>query len=169
MEETVYVKKINDVKKNKKLLEEKLDVKLSIVKNNVTVKGDTVDEFDAVKVFEAINFGFSVRRALLLKNEDYVFRVVHIKDHTKRNLADVKARLIGKKGKTRRVFSETSGCEILITDTEVGVIGEALDVESVETAVINLIRGSKQTNMYKFLEKHNKTKKENTPFGDLPG
>lgn len=167
MEETVYVKKILEVKKNKKELEEKLNVKLTINKNQVSIKGETLDEYDAHKVLEAIQFGFSAKRALLLKNEDYDLKIIKIKEHTKRNLADVKSRLIGKKGKTRRVFAETSSCEILITDTEVGIIGDVLDVENAETAVINLIKGSKQTNMYKFLEKQNQRKKESTPFEEL--
>lgn len=166
--ETFYVKKISGVFKNRRELEEKLNVKLKIVKNNVTIEGETLCEFDASKVFEAIKFGFSVKRALFLKNEDYVFRIVHIKSHTKRNLADVMSRLIGRKGKTRRVFAETSGCEIMITDAEVGIIGDAMDVENAETAVVSLIRGSKQTNMYKFLEKRNKIKKESTSFEDSP-
>ncbi|MFH1802707.1 MAG: hypothetical protein ABH864_04655 [archaeon] len=166
--ETVYVKKISNVLKSRKELEEKLGVKIKVVKSDVTFSGETLKEYDALQVFEAIKFGFSVKKALLLKNEDYVFRIVHIKEHTKRNLADVKSRLIGKKGKTRRVFAATSGCEILITDAEVGIIGDVMDVENAEIAVINLIKGSKQTNMYKFLEKQNKIKKESTSFEDLP-
>lgn len=168
MEETFYIKKIQEIKKNKKELEEKLNVKISTNKNQVTIKGETLDEFDARRVLEAIQLGFSAKKALLLKNENYDLKIINIKDHTRRNLSDVKARLIGKKGKTKRVFSETSGCEIIITDTQVGIIGDVLDVKDASTAVINLIRGSKQTNMYRFLEKQNKRKKEDTSFEDLP-
>jgi ribosomal RNA assembly protein len=165
--ETFYIKKIQDVKKNLSDLEEKLNVKITIQKNQIMIKGPTLEEFDASRVFEAIAFGFSVKKAIVLKNEEYLFRTVKIKDHTKRNLSDIKSRLIGKKGKTKRVFADTSGCEILISESEVGIIGLAEDVQNVETAIINLIRGSKQTNMYRYLEKQNQLKKENTPFIDL--
>ncbi|MBU0907463.1 MAG: hypothetical protein KKD18_02390 [Nanoarchaeota archaeon] len=165
--ENFYIKRIQDVKKNLKELKEKLNVKVTIQKNQLTIEGGTIEEFDASRVFEAIAFGFSVKKALPLKDEDYQFRTVHIKDHTRRNLADIKSRLIGKKGKTRRVFADTSGCEILITETEVGIIGLVEDVENAETAIIHLIKGSKQTNMYRFLEKQNAIKKENTSFPDL--
>ena len=158
--ENVYIKKIQDVRKNLKELGEKLKVKINLSKNQVTFKGDTLNEFDASRVFEAIAFGFSVKKALLLKNDDYVFRIVKIKGHTRRNLVDIKARLIGKKGKTKRVFSDTSGCELMISEAEVGIIGSSEDVQNVETAVITLIKGSKQTNMYRFLEKKNKIKKK---------
>lgn len=165
--EIFYIKKIQDVKKNLRELEKKLDVKIKISKNQITLEGQTVNEFDASHVFEAIAFGFSVKKAILLKNEEYQFRTIRIKEHTKRNLAEIKSRLIGKNGKTRRIFADTSGCELLISESEVGIIGPTEDVQNVETAIINLIKGSKQTNMYRFLEKQNQLKKENTSFADL--
>jgi ribosomal RNA assembly protein len=165
--ETFYIKKIQEVKKNLKELQDKLNIKIAILKNQVTIKGKAIDEYGASHVFEAIAFGFSAKKALLLTNEDYFFRIVKIKDHTKRNLADIKSRLIGKKGKTRRVFADTSGCDIIISESEVGIIGLSEDVQHVETAIISLIKGSKETNMYRYLEKQNKLKKENTSFIDL--
>lgn len=165
--ETFYIKKIIEVKKNLKELKEKLKVNISLNKNLVTIEGETLDEFDAAKVFEALAFGFSVKKALVLKNEEYLFATVKIKEHTKRNLAEIKSRLIGKKGKTRRVFADTANCEIIISDSQVGIIGLAEDVATTQTAVISLIKGSKQTNMYRFLEKQNQIKKENTSFVDL--
>lgn len=161
--EIFYIKKIQEVKKNLKELKEKLKIKIEISKNNATIEGNTIDEFDASRVFKAIAFGFSIKKALVLKNEDYLFRIIKIKDHTRRNLTDIKSRLIGKKGKTKRVLSDTSGCEIIVSEAEVGIIGFTEDVQNVETAIINLIGGSKQTNMYRFLEKQNKIKKK-TPL-----
>src|SRR3989338_8813246 len=112
--ETVYLKKIGEVKKLKFQLEKKLDVKLKIVKGRVDIVGTAVDEYDAVRVFDAIGFGFSVRKALKLKEDDTIFKLVHIKEYTKRNLRDVKARLIGTHGKTKKTISEISGCEVII-------------------------------------------------------
>lgn len=161
--ETFYVRKIKDIIQNKEEIEKKLETKLQISGNNITIDTTAIKEFEAESVFEAINFGFSIRKALLLAKEDYAFRKIKIKDHTKRNLAAIKSRLIGKKGKTKRVFSDISNCEILIKESEVGIIGDIIDVEGTETAIISLIKGSKQSNMYRFLEKQNKRKKE-TPL-----
>jgi ribosomal RNA assembly protein len=166
--ETFYVRKIAETKKLKKELEAKLNVRLEIKGNYIVVDGSSLDEYDASRIFGAIGFGFSVRKALLLKGDEMIFKIVHIKSHTKRNLKDVLSRIIGKKGKTKRTISEISGCEILIKDGEVGIIGDVESVEDTETAIINLIKGSKQSNTYRYLEKRNKIKKESTSFDDLP-
>lgn len=154
--ETIFVGKINEVKKSKLELEKKLNVKITIVGNKINLVGDAVGEFEAIKVFDAIQFGFPAKKALLLNQEDFVFRKIHIRDYTKRNLRDIQARLIGTRGKTKRTISEITGCEILIKEGEVGIIGYFEDVENTSTALINLIKGSKQSNMYKYLEKMNK-------------
>ena len=156
--ETIYLKRVGEVRRNKEELEKQLNIKIKVSGNNVVIEGKSLDEYDAQCVFDAINFGFSVKKALLLKGEDMVFKVVHIKSFTKRNLRDIKSRLIGKRGKTRRTISEISGCDVLIKEGEVGIIGDVESVEDTETAIINLIKGSKQSNMYRYLEKRNKTK-----------
>ncbi|MCA9485726.1 MAG: hypothetical protein KC506_02695 [Nanoarchaeota archaeon] len=158
--ETFYVRRIREVGKNKKLLEEKLSVEIKTFQGKVMIEGNAEDEYDAEQVFLALDFGFSVQKALLLKQEDYIFRVVHIKEHTKRNLKDVLSRVIGTKGKTKRVISRLTDCEVMIKDGEVGVIGYSEDVEDTVLAMVNIIKGSKQTNMYKFLEKRNRKKKD---------
>ncbi len=89
------------------------------------------------------------------------FKIIHIRDHTKRGLKTVKSRLIGKNGRTRRTLAEISGCEIVIGDGDVGIIGDVESIGYAETAIIQLIKGSKQSNMYYFLEKMNKIKKKN--------
>jgi len=122
--EVIFLSKISEVRKNKGRLEGELGVKLKIVGKKIEIDGESVAEYDALQFFEAVNFGFSIRKALLLKNEDYVFKKIHIKEYTKRSLKAVRARLIGTKGKTRKAMSEISGCEILIKESEVGVVGE---------------------------------------------
>ncbi len=158
--EEVFVRKIEDIKKNKAEIERKLNVKITIVGNRVSYEGDSLDEYEASLVFEAISFGFSIKVALNLKIEDNTFKVIHIKEHTRRKLKDVKSRLIGTEGKTRRIISDISNCFVLINESDVGIIGYVEDVENACTAVINLIRGSKQANMYQYLERMNRTKKE---------
>lgn len=152
--------KINEIVKMKLELEQKLNVKLDIAGHFVNYSGSAFDEYEAGRVFEAIGFGFSVKKALLLKLEDMEFKVIHVKKYTKRNLRVVLSRVIGLQGKTRRILEDISGCEILITDSDVGVIGYAEVVEDVVNAVISLIRGTKQANIYRYLERMNRVKKE---------
>jgi len=158
--ETFRVRRIREVGKNIKELEEKLKVSIKTFQGKVIIEGSAQDEYDAEKIFEALDFGFSIKRALLLKQEDFVFRRIHIGEHTKRNLKDVQARLIGTKGKTRRVISNLTECEMIIKEGEIGLIGQVEDVDSAEIALISIIKGSKQANMYKFLEKRNQKRKD---------
>jgi len=162
--EFIFLSRTRDVRKNLKKLERELGIKIKIVGKRVEFDGKPVSEFEARSVFEAVDFGFSVRKALLLKLEDFIFKVVHIKSHTKRSLKSVRARLIGTKGKTRKAMSEISGCEILIKEGEVGIIGEGEHAEDVEKAVIHLIEGAKQGNMYMFLERMNRERKSEIEF-----
>jgi len=158
--EEIYVSRISEVRGNKERLEKELDVKIYINGRKVVVDGESINEYEAELVLSAINFGFKVKYALMLKDEEVAFQTVHIKSHTRRNLKDVRARLIGIKGKTKRTMEEISGCKIIINDNEVGIIGYVDDVENVVTAVTNLIKGSKQSNMYAYLERMNRRKKE---------
>lgn len=165
--DTIYVKKGQNVKKAKAELERSLNIKLTLEGNMITFEGAAVDEYVARQVLEAMAFGFSASKALLLKDEEMAFRIVHIKDHTKRNLEAIRSRVIGTRGKTRRTISDITGCDVLITDTDIGIIGHVEDAEDTERAFIQIIRGMKQSNAYQYLEKRNKEKKETTSFDDL--
>ena len=158
--EEFFIKNIQDVLNNKEKLEKKLNVKLKIYGKKVSFEGDSLNEFESSLVFEAISFGFSVRIALFLIDEENSFKVVHIKEHTRRKLKDIVARLAGTEGKTKRTLADIADCHIVITDSEVGIIGQVEDVINTETAIINLIKGSKQGNMYRYLERMNRAKKE---------
>lgn len=152
---------MKEFRKYQSELESKLHVKISLSPGQIQFEGESYDEYAASLVFDAVDFGFNVKKALQLCDEETIFRRIHIKDHTRRkNLADVRARLIGSHGKTRRVIETVSNCDVIIHDTEVGILGNVNDVDGAETAVISLIKGTKQTNVYRYLEKRNAQRKE---------
>jgi len=158
MEEIVFneYKQVNEVKKSKEFLEEKLGVRITITGPKIVFEGPPMKEYESSLVFEAIAHGFSAKKAVQLKSHEYVFRRLIIKDFTRRkNLKDVKSRIIGTEGKTRRTLENLSDCDILITESAVGIIANADNIDEATTAVQNLIRGSKQANVYKYLEKRN--------------
>lgn len=158
--ETIYLKKIKELEKTKSELERKLKVKVMIDGKKVTIEGDAIDEYTASLVLEAIKFGFTVKIALTLVDSNIIFRTINIKNHTRRKkLEDIKARIIGTEGKTKRAIENIANCEIILQDNTVGIIASADDIESVMTAIINLIRGSKQANVYRYLEEMNRYKK----------
>ncbi len=158
--ETILFNNIKEIKKEKKLLERKLHVKITIYKKKVTIDGEPMNEYEASLVLDAINFGFDARTALLLWEEDFMFRRLNIKDFTRRkNLSIVKARLIGTQGRTKKTLENLSDCRIIIKGNEIGIICAIEEMDDSITAMSNLIRGSKQSNVYKFLEKRNTQRK----------
>ncbi|HLC86787.1 MAG TPA: KH domain-containing protein [Candidatus Nanoarchaeia archaeon] len=151
---TIYSEKLVRILKNKKRLQELLNVKISNKGRDVTVEGEAEDEYIAEKVIEAINFGFPYSTAISIKVNDNDFEVVNIKDYTKRkDLAIVKGRIVGKKGKTIQTISLLTNCSFEIKDNLVGIIGQPEYIKNAQEAISSLIRGSKQANVYTRLEK----------------
>ena len=147
---------ISKIKRNKRLLEKKLKVRLNIKGNNVDLQGDEIDIFVAEKVLQAVERTFPLNTALLLIEQDYVLESLNIKDITKKKPDIVKARIIGTKGKTLKLLSELSECNIVLHDNIVSILGPAEKIKEAITALTNLIRGSKQSNVYKYLQKQKK-------------
>ena len=159
--ENIIFEKINEIKRIKEELERKLNIKIAIEGKKVTIEGSPLEEYEAMNILEAVSFGFSVKEALSLKDENIIFRKLHIRDFTRRKkLREVKSRIIVKEGKTKTTIEEVSECRLSLHDNEVGIIGSAESIESATQALTSLIKGSKQANVYKYLEKMNQLKKE---------
>lgn len=156
----IYTEFIQKVLQNKNKLEQELEVKLTNQGKNLFVDGEPDKEFIALQAIGAINLGFSVGKALLLKNEDIILQTLHIKDITKRHdLERVRARIIGKQGKTLKTLNNLTGCEFSIQKNRVGIIGDAEDIKEAIQAITSLVCGSKQSNVYAHTEKQIKKKR----------
>lgn len=152
---SVIVDKNQKILRNKAELEKELGLKISIKKNEVSLDGKAEQEFIGEKVIEAINFGFPVQVALSLKKEDFMFYVLTIKDYTHRkDLASIRARVIGTDGRTLRTLATLTDCFFEMKDNEVGIIGAPEYIKNAQNAIISLIRGAKQANIYGYLEHH---------------
>ena len=124
----------------------------------VFIKGRELNEYFAEKVIDAINMGFPIKIALLIKNEDFMLEVMNIKNFTsKKDFERIRARIIGKEGKAIKTISKLTKCFLEIKGNEVGIIGEPENIENGHQAVISLIQGSKHANVYKYLESHRPT------------
>jgi len=157
---TLYAYNISEIKKEKNFLEKTLNVSLSIKGKVITMDGSPLNEYEAEKVIEAINLGFSAKTAILATDENFAFEKLNIKDFTKRkNLEIIRGRLIGTKGKTKDTIEQITGCKIKIKDNSIGVIGPAESVQFTITAIGNIIKGTKHANAYKYLEKINSKKR----------
>ena len=152
---TIYSEKLPRILKNKKRLEKELNVKITNRGKEVFVNGNSKDEYIAEKVIDALNFGFPFSVAISIKKEDFLFEIINIKEHTKRHdLERVRARIIGKSGKTLQTLHNLTKCFFELKDNEIAVTGSPENIENAQEAIISLIKGTKQSNVYSFLEKH---------------
>jgi len=157
----IYIKSARKVIQNKEKLERELGVKIVVKGTTTIISGKkTVDEYFAERVLLALDFPFEVEDALFLKSEDYMFEVLKIKDFTRRkDMEVIKGRLIGKKGRTLHVLESLSDSYIAVKNNSVAIIAPVDTFEIARQAVISLIQGSKQGNVYSYLEKKGKEKR----------
>jgi|TARA_Y100000310_G_C20357328_1_gene657292 ribosomal RNA assembly protein len=150
----IIVDKLVRVTKNKAKLEKTLGVKISNRGKEVSIQGKAEEEYIAEKVIDALNIGFPYSAAISIKTEDNVFEIINIKDHTNRpNLERVRARIIGKAGRTLRTISNLTECNLERKGNDIGIIGPPENIENAQNAIISIIKGSKQSNVYAGLEK----------------
>jgi len=153
--EIIPAERLAEIKREKSFLEDKLKVTIKPRKKAVEIDGDPLDEYEASIVIEAIGFGFPARLAIMIKEEDILFRKLNIKDFSRRkNMKEVRSRVIGTRRSTLDTIEEISGCKIRLKNNELGIIGNAEDIETAIQGLINLVRGSKQSNVYRFLERN---------------
>lgn len=156
----IYTEFIRKVFQNKKKLEQELEVKITNQGKNLFIDGEAEKEFIALQVIGAINLGFSTEKALLLKKEGIILQTIHIKDITKRkDLERVRARIIGKQGRTLKTLNNLTCCEFSIQDNCIGIIGDTEDIREARQAITSLINGGKQSNVYTHAEKEMKKKR----------
>jgi ribosomal RNA assembly protein len=151
----ILSEKLPRILKNKKKLEETLKITIKNRGKEVYISGNPTEEYTAEKVIDAINFGFPIQYAIEIKEQEFIFEILNIKDYTKRkDLAIIRARIIGKEGKTLKTLNKLTKCYFELKDNEIGIIGHPEYIENAQNAVVSIIQGSKQGNVYSFLEKH---------------
>lgn len=150
----IFSEKLPRILKNKKRLEKILNVKITNKARDVFIQGESEDEYFAEKVIDALNFGFPFSVAILIKKEDLIFEIINIKDYTKRkDLNRIRARIIGKNGKTLQILNQLTDCNFELKDNEVGIIGHPEEIKKGQESIISLIRGAKQSNVYRFAKR----------------
>ena len=145
----------------KKYLEEEMGVTLKVDSREglVTVKSDSAlktDPFSATRVIEAIGRGFSPQKARRLLDEGMALEVIDLRDYAGRSvnsLERIRGRVIGLKGKSRRVIEELTGCHVSVYGRTVAIIGEAGEVQNASQAVRSLATGSQHKTVYNTLQK----------------
>jgi len=152
---TIFFDEPKKIAKLTRKLKRELNVIIGIKDKEISIEGNPEDEFLAEKIIDALNFGFPISIALLIKEEDYLFQIINIKDYTHRkDLESIRARIIGKEGGTLRTLKDLTECYFELKGNEIGIVGLPEYIENAQKAVISIVQGSKQANVYNFLEKH---------------
>jgi ribosomal RNA assembly protein len=154
MVEQIHSENIRKILASKEEIEKAFKIRITNRTNPLIIEGSPEKEIIAVSFFEAVDLGFSIPKALELKFDNFEFRKIKIKSiATRRNLSQVRARVIGKHRKVMDNIEYLTGCDLALHDNEVGIIGPTEAVDVTEEALKNLIGGSKHATIYAFLEK----------------
>src|SRR5438309_1156839 len=99
--------------------------------------------------------GVSEVRAFRLLDEDAYLEILDIKDfaHSKNRVSQIRGRLIGTRGKTRRLIEELTGVEVSVWGHTIALIGGSFEMAIAREAVFMLLRGSEHKTVYRFLER----------------
>jgi len=106
-------------------------------------------------IIQAIGHGISPERALkIFGEEDATLHVIDLKymlGDSRNNLVRVKGRLIGEKGKARKLIEELTNTAISISDHTVAIVGKLENVEVARRAIEMLIAGRPHSVVWKYL------------------
>ena len=87
--------------------------------------------------------------------EEYLLEVINIKEFTgdsDKKFRRIKARLIGTKGKARKVIEKLTSCDMVIYGKTVSLIGKVETIGIARKGVEKLLSGSPHGNVYGFIE-----------------
>ncbi len=151
---------------NKKIIEKRAGVKISFSGKRAVIEGDELKAYLAAEMLKAIAAGFEIDDVLLLLDEDYLLEVLPIKNVTKRkNLKEVRARVIGQEGRALRNFQNLTDCRMVLHGNIVYIIGRAEDISTASDSITSLIQGVKHSSVYSILEKKHAKKTEIEDLG----
>lgn len=156
----IYTTSLRKILENKTKLEKEINVKIANRGCNIFIEGKGEDEYLALKVLEAVNLGFPINTTLLLKDENVILHIINIRDLTKRkNLQEIKARLIGTKRKALCNLEKLTNCAIVVHNNQIGIIGHSDCIDDAIIALESLVHGSRHGNVYARLERERKKRR----------
>jgi len=125
-------------------------------------EADAKDPLWALKVedvIRAIGRGFSPENAFKLfgeENELFIFDIYEYVGKKESHVTRLKSRVIGRDGKTKRVFERLTGATLAIYGHTVAVIADFDSMDITRKALDMLLSGSEHPTVYRFLEREMK-------------
>ena len=139
-------------RETKERIEKELNVKIMFNENLVNIDGEGIELMQAKNVVKAIGRGFSPEKAFRLFDEEECLEIVELSGMKDNKIKIIKSRIIGTKGKTRRMIERFSGCSVSVYGKTVSLIGKYEQISIAREAVDMILRGSKHSKVYGFLQ-----------------
>jgi len=139
-------------KEVKEKIEKSLNVKLSFQDNSVLIEGEGLELFQTKNIVKAIGRGFSPEKAFRLFNEEENLEIIELTEFKDKKMKTIKSRLIGTDGKTRKMIESCSGCSVSVYGKTVSIIGKYDQINIAKEAINMILRGSKHSKVYGFLQ-----------------
>ncbi len=113
---------------------------------DVDLQGENAITFYiSLNIIKAIARGFSPAHAFTLKNEDYFFESIDLKEMLGKNdnlIQQKKGRVIGRNGKTRKDIEEKTNTFVSVYGKTVSIIGKAEEMEKAKKVIEMLLEGA---------------------------
>ncbi len=119
---------------------------------------DGTDPLMALKIMDvvrAIGRGFSPEQATRLFDDDEYLEIVDLKEFVgsrTNQLTRIRGRLIGERGKTRKIIEDLTGVTMIVYGNTVGLIGSSVSMPVAKHAIELILNGSEHATVYRYLE-----------------
>lgn len=124
-----------------------------------TKKTDPLRVLQVEEVVRAIGRGFSPENAASLFQDEVYLALLDIRDyagHRESRQRQIRGRVIGEGGRTRRMLEDLTGCKVAVQGNTVGIIGDGQSIETAKRGIDMLLAGSEHSSVYGFLERRRK-------------
>ncbi|MCS7140281.1 MAG: KH domain-containing protein [Candidatus Nezhaarchaeota archaeon] len=145
----------------KREIEETYGVKLEIEGSTGRICIELLNPSDPSKlltvksIIEAIGHGINPEKALeIFSEEDAALHIINLKQivgDSRDNLRRIKGRIIGEKGKARRLIEELTNTSISVSEHTIAIVGKLENVEVARRAIEMLISGSPHNVVWRYL------------------
>lgn len=141
----------------KKRLELQSKANLEVnIDGEITITGESAEEFFLKDVIKAIGRGFDPNDAEKLFDEKYILEIIDLKDLCKneKDLKRVKGRIIGERGKMKTEIESATESKISVYGRTVGIIAPLDNMHYAHKAVYKIIEGSRLESVFNDLAKY---------------
>jgi ribosomal RNA assembly protein len=102
-------------------------------------------------IVRAIGRGFSPPNAFNLLDDDIFLETIDL-EGSKSNIKRLKSRIIGEKGKAKRMIETSTETIVSVYGNQVSMIGELTEIRNAREAIQQIIQGSKHSTVFRYLE-----------------